>query len=86
VTRELAEASVRSMMIALSAFPFESFPATRVQTTITEGVDGSRREAFTPAKHTETVFALDAAGKMINNSKNLPRNPLARCFLNESSE
>jgi hypothetical protein len=34
----------------------------------------------------KTLRALDAAEKMINNSKNLPRNPFQRCFDSESSD
>jgi hypothetical protein len=35
---------------------------------------------------TKTMEALDAAGKMINNSKKLPRNAYERCFDSESSD
>ncbi len=35
---------------------------------------------------TKTLRALDAAEKMINNSKKVPRNPLSRCFDSESSD
>jgi hypothetical protein len=38
------------------------------------------------ANTTQTALALDAARKMINNSKNLSQNPAERCFDSESSE
>jgi hypothetical protein len=39
-----------------------------------------------PVNEPESILALDAAKKMLNNSKILPRNPPSRCFDSESGD
>jgi hypothetical protein len=67
--------------------PVESSLIVYVQTTTTEGVSGSSAANRADTGNQRVIAAaFAAAGKMINNSKNLPQIASGRCSGSESSE